>query len=69
VITLVGAQKIVSSLTEGVDRLDRYSLPLEEARARVAYGAGSSINRILVFRSENQPGRTTMVLVKEKVGF
>jgi L-lactate utilization protein LutC len=69
VILVVGTQKIVPTLAEGLDRLERYSLPLEDARARQAYGVASSINRLLVFRRENQPGRTTLILVKQKLGF
>ena len=69
VIWVVGTQKIVSTFAEGMDRVERYSFPLEDARARKAYGFPSSINRILVFRRENQPGRTTMIVVKQKLGF
>lgn len=69
VIWVVGAQKIVPTFAEGLNRLERYSLPLEDARARVAYGQGSYITRILIFRREHQPGRTTMILVKQKLGF
>lgn len=69
VIWVVGDQKIVPNLEEGVRRLEQYSLPLEDARAQQAYGMHSSLNRILIFRRENQPGRTTLILVKQKLGF
>ncbi len=69
VIWVVGTQKIVTTLEEGMDRIERYCLPLEDVRARAAYGTGSSVNKILVVRREHQPGRTTVVLVKEKLGF
>lgn len=68
-IWVVGAQKIVPTLEEGLRRLEHYALPLEDARAHAAYGVGSSLNRILIFRRENQPGRTTLVLVRQKFGF
>jgi L-lactate utilization protein LutC len=69
VIWVAGAQKIVPTLQDALDRIERYALPLEDARAHQAYGVGSSINRILIFRREHQPGRTTLILVKEKLGF
>jgi hypothetical protein len=34
VILVVGTQKIVSDLEEGLERIDEYALPLEDARAR-----------------------------------
>lgn len=69
VIWVAGTQKIVPRLADGLDRLEHYALPLEDARARVAYGVGSALNRILIFRTEDQPGRTTLILVKQKLGF
>jgi L-lactate utilization protein LutC len=69
VIWVVGAQKIVPTLQDGIDRIERYALPLEDARARQAYGIGSAINRLLIVRREHQPGRTTLILVKQKLGF
>ncbi len=69
VIWVVGWQKIVPTLADGLDRIERYSFPLEDERAHQAYGVGSAINRILVFRREDQPGRTTLILVKQVLGF
>ncbi len=69
VIWVAGTQKIVPPLSEGIDRLERYALPLEDARAHAAYGVGSALNRILIFRGEDRPGRTTLILVKQKLGF
>lgn len=69
VIWVAGTQKIVPTLSDGIDRLEHYALPLEDARAHVAYGVGSALNRILVFRGEDRPGRTTLLLVKQKLGF
>ncbi len=69
VIWIVGWQKVVPTLQDGLDRLERYALPLEDARAHQAYGVGSSINRILIFRREHQAGRTTLILVKHNLGF
>lgn len=67
-ILVVGAQKIVRDLDEALERVEQYVLPLEDERARQAYGAGSSLNKTLVIHRE-RPGRITMILVKEQIGF
>jgi hypothetical protein len=69
VIWVVGTQKIVPTLEDGMERIEEYTLPLENARALKVYGASSSINKLLIVNKEYMPGRTTMVLVKEKLGF
>jgi len=69
VIWVVGTQKIVPDLEEGLARLERYSLPKEDARALKVYGVHSSLSKVLIVRREGQPGRTTLVLVKQELGF
>jgi hypothetical protein len=69
VVWVVGTQKIVATFAEGLDRIERYSLPLENARARAVYGHDSAIARLLVLRREYPPGRTTMILVRQNLGF
>jgi len=69
VVWVVGAQKLVKNLDQAFQRLREHCLPLEDARARKAYGMGSSINKVLVFEKEIVPGRIKMILVKEKLGF
>ncbi len=70
VIWVVGAQKIVKNLDEGIKRIYEHSLPLESERARKAYGVpGSAVNKLLIINKEIIPGRITMILTKEKLGF
>jgi L-lactate utilization protein LutC len=69
VIWMVGTQKIVPTLEDGLKRVEEYTLPLESARAFKAYGIDSSINKLLIVNKEFMPGRTTMILVKENLGF
>lgn len=69
VIWMVGAQKIVATLDDGLKRVDEYTLPLEDARAFKAYGMHSSINKLLIVNKEFMSDRTTMILVKENLGF
>ncbi len=41
VIFVIGAQKLVPTLAAAHERIDQHSLPLEDARAQVAYGQHS----------------------------
>ena len=69
VILVVGTQKIVSDLDEGLRRVYDYVFPLEDARAEAAYGVHSGVNKILIVNREWEPGRTTVVLVDQALGF
>jgi YkgG family uncharacterized protein len=69
VILVVGTQKIVSDLDEGLRRVNEYALPLEDARAQAAYGIRSAVNKVLIINREIVPGRITVVLVDEVLGF
>jgi hypothetical protein len=69
VILVVGTQKIVPDLEEGLRRVQEYAFPLEDARAQAAYGIHSGVNKILIINREITPGRITVVLVDEALGF
>ena len=69
VVWVVGAQKIVRNLEEGLKRVEEYVFPLEDERARKVYGVGSGINKLLILNREVNPGRIRMIIVKEKLGF
>ncbi|MBE7553077.1 MAG: LUD domain-containing protein [Anaerolineales bacterium] len=69
VIWVVGAQKIVRNLEEGMRRIKEYAYPLEDARARQVYGQPSRINKVLLINGEGKSERITVVLVKENLGF
>src|SRR3989475_2275795 len=69
VILVVGTQKIVSDLQEGLRRINEYSFPLEDARAQAAYGIHSAVNKVLIINREIVPERITVVLVDEALGF
>ena len=69
VILVVGTQKIVSDLEEGLRRINDYAFPLEDARAQEAYGIHSAVNKVVIINREIVPGRITVVLVDEPLGF
>lgn len=69
VILVVGTQKIVADLDEGLRRIHEYALPLEDARAQAAYGIHSAVNKVVIINREITPGRITVVFVDEVLGF
>ncbi len=69
VIWVVGTQKIVKNLDEGIKRIYEHSLPLEDARAQKAYGLNSNVRKILIVNNERAPGRLHLIFVKENLGF
>ena len=69
VILVVGTQKIVSDLEEGLRRVNDYAFLLEDARAQLAYGIHSAVNKVLIINREVVPGRITVVFVDEVLGF
>jgi hypothetical protein len=69
VILVIGAQKIVPDVATGMRRIYEYCYPLEDARAREAYGVPSGVNNILVINKAVTPGRVTAIIVNERLGF
>ena len=69
IVLVVGTQKIVRDTKEGLKRIYEYSLPLEDERARKAYGMPSAVNKILIINKEVMPERITVILVKQSLGF
>lgn len=68
-IWVVGAQKVVPDLSAALRRVEEHALPLESARTQKAYGWPSAINRLLILNAEHQPGRGTVLLLREAIGF
>lgn len=69
VIWVAGSQKISPSLELALRRLREYVFPLEDQRMKRAGYPGSVIGKILIVEQEFQPGRITLILVKERLGF
>lgn len=69
VIWVVGAQKIVNDINEGLRRIQEYCRPLEEEHMRKLYNMGTSVNKVLIVNRESRQGRITMIIVKEELGF
>ena len=69
VIWVVGTNKLVRTLEDGFRRIREHSLPLESERTQQVYGQASAINKLLIVNGEAYPGRITIVLVKQQLGF
>ena len=69
VIWVVGAQKVVPDLPAALRRVEDHCLPLESARTQAAYGSPSAVNRLLVLNAELSPGRGTVLLLRQAIGF
>ena len=68
-IWIVGAQKVVPDLGTALRRVEDHALPLESARTQAAYGWPSAVSRLLVLNAEPRPGRATVLLLREAIGF
>lgn len=70
-IWVIGTQKIVKDLDRGFKRIYDYVLPKESIHINELYNttAGSFVSKLLIFNRELMPGRITIILVKEILGF
>lgn len=68
-IWVVGAQKVVPDLNTALRRVEEHALPLESERAQAVYGQPSAVNRLLILNAEPQPGRGTVLLLREAIGY
>lgn len=69
VIWVVGAQKLVKNLEEGMRRLDEHTVPLEDVHMQQLYNIHTNLSKLLIVNKEIRPGRITMIIVKEELGF
>jgi hypothetical protein len=69
VIWVVGAQKLVKDLNEGMNRIYDYIVPLEEEHMQKLYKVGTNVSKLLIINREIRPNRITMIIVKEKLGY
>jgi len=68
VVWVAGINKIVPDVAAGIRRVREVALPKEDARMKAAGAAGSSIGKLVIYERE-RPGRTSLVLVGEPLGF
>ena len=68
VILVIGHQKLVPDLGEGLRRVREYSLPREHSRMQSLGRAGSMLTKTLIIHSD-PTSRITVILVPETLGF
>ena len=68
VIWVVGSQKVVPDIETAMKRVQFYAYPKEDIRAREKYGMPSALLKVLTMNGD-WPGRVTMVIVREPIGF
>ena len=68
-ILVVGSQKIVADLDTALRRVTEYVQPYEDQRLREQMGIGTKLCRLLILECDFRPGRTTVIVVREPVGF
>jgi len=68
VIWVAGINKLVPNVEDGLKRLREVALPLEDQRMKRLGAKGSHIGKLVIFERE-QPGRITLVLAGEPLGF
>jgi hypothetical protein len=67
-ILVVGSQKVVPDLDAAMRRIREVVFPWENDRVRERLGVDTALEKVLLILGEWQPGRTTVVLVREPVG-
>jgi hypothetical protein len=67
-LLVAGTNKITNSLNEAMERVREYVFLLESARAKKVYGRGSMLGKWVIMERDF-PNRTTLILVREKLGF
>lgn len=72
VIWVVGTQKMVKSIDDGMKRIREYIVPLESQRARKAYNMpefNTNVSKVLIVNKEVNPKRIHIIFVNQKLGF
>lgn len=68
-ILVSGTNKIVLTLGDALRRVREYTYPIENVRAKRAYGMSSQIGKCVILANEEIEGRVTLILVDESLGY
>jgi L-lactate utilization protein LutB len=68
-IIVSGTNKIAPTLDHALRRVWEYACPLENVRAKRAYGAPSQIGKCVILANEEIEGRVTLILIDESLGY
>lgn len=70
-VLVVGANKIVPTLTDALARIEQHVVPLEDERMKGVYGFGTTWAKTLVLHKENpmMGRRIHVIIVNDQLGF
>lgn len=68
-IFVAGVNKIVPTVYDALERVRNFAYPLENVRAHKAYGISSRIGKCVILAHEAAPGRVTLILINESLGY
>ncbi|MHC1687224.1 MAG: lactate utilization protein [Methanothrix sp.] len=68
-VLVSGVNKIVPTLQGAMQRIGEYAYPLEDARSKKVYGVPGQIGKWVIIANEKQPGRISLILVDEALGY
>ncbi len=68
-LLVAGVQKIVPTLNDAMKRIREYVLIRESERMQAVNGISSALGKWVILEHEFSPERTTLILVKEALGF
>lgn len=69
VVWVVGTQKIVKDLDEGIKRIYDYVLPLESEKMKRLYNVPSNVSKLLIFNKEISSSRVHLIFINKKLGY
>jgi len=68
-ILVAGVNKIVPTLSDALQRIAEYVYPLEDARSKMVNGVPSMMGKFVILAGERKPGRITLILVEDGLGY
>lgn len=68
-LLVAGINKIVPTLDDAMERIQKVAYPLEDARVRAVENHGSVVGKVLIYEEERQDDRTELVLLKGTYGY
>jgi L-lactate utilization protein LutC len=69
VIWVAGAHKIVPTLQDAFERIEKHTVPLEDKRMKSVGMSGTKWSHTYVFKYNIMPRKLHLILVKEALGF
>jgi len=71
IIFVASTKKIVHTMNDAMERLEKHVVPLEDKRMIELYGSGTAVYKVVVIKGENpyMGRKVQLILVNEDLGF